>query len=372
MTALWERVAYDPRLVGDPGASGRVIMRRVRILTILGVVVANIAGAAVVLCFALWALPTPEEVPDAARWVNAAAAVAYLLFALVVGVIWGVVRIERRESWVVEERAPTPEERDRALRAPLRIMGIQAVLWLGGAAVFTAVNFTYDGLLALGVGITVVIGGLTTSAAAYLLAEFAQRPVAARALAASPPDDRSGAGVTTRWMLVWALGSGILFVAFLTIGIVALTPVSMDETTLAVVMLALSGIGLVFGSLLSLLAALGTSHPIGSIRRGLREVRAGNLDVEVPVWDSTEVGLLQAGFNEMVAGLRERERIRDSSGGRSARTSRARRWTRTSAWAVRRARSRCCSSTSSARRRSPPSVSRRRSSSCSTRSSRTS
>jgi adenylate cyclase len=32
------------------------------------------------------------------------------------------------------------------------------------------------------------------------------------------------------------------------------------------------------------------------------------------VWDSSEVGLLQAGFNEMVAGLQERERIRDLFG----------------------------------------------------------
>ena len=32
------------------------------------------------------------------------------------------------------------------------------------------------------------------------------------------------------------------------------------------------------------------------------------------MWDTTEMGLLQAGFNDMVAGLRERERIRDLFG----------------------------------------------------------
>ena len=85
------------------------------------------------------------------------------------------------------------------------------------------------------------------------------------------------------------------------------------------------------------------------------QVRAGDLDVEVPVWDSTEVGLLQAGFNEMVAGpARARahpRRLRPPGRrGRRAQGAGARR----SASAARRARSRCCSSTSSARPRSPP------------------
>ncbi len=98
------------------------------------------------------------------------------------------------------------------------------------------------------------------------------------------------------------------------IGVVALTPVEIDETTLALTTVTLCGIALVFGALVSLLAAYATVHPIGSIRRGLSEVQEGNFEVELAVWDSTEVGLLQAGFNEMVGGLRERERIRDLFG----------------------------------------------------------
>jgi adenylate cyclase len=315
---MWERLAYDRRIVGDASEPGRRILRRTRWTTVLAVVLANVGGAAVVACFALWALPTPEGVPDSARWVNAAIAGGYLLVALFAGVVLGLRRIERRpydvRDWLCTERAPTAGERDAALRSPLRITVLQALLWLGAVVVFTLVNATYDWLLGLGVGLTVALGGMTTSAAAYLLAELAQRPLAARALAAAPPEDRRGTGVAVRWMLVWALGSGIPFVAFVLIGVVALTPVSMDETTLAVTMLALSAIGLGIGSFLSLLAVLATVHPIGSIRRELRRVRAGDFDVEVPVWDSTEVGLLQAGFNEMVAGLRERERIRDVFG----------------------------------------------------------
>jgi adenylate cyclase len=43
-------------------------------------------------------------------------------------------------------------------------------------------------------------------------------------------------------------------------------------------------------------------------------VERGDLDVEVPVYDGSELGLLQAGFNSMVAGLRDRERVKDLFG----------------------------------------------------------
>jgi adenylate cyclase len=56
------------------------------------------------------------------------------------------------------------------------------------------------------------------------------------------------------------------------------------------------------------------AEPIRSVRAGLARIEAGEADVEVPVYDASEVGLLQAGFNQMAAGLRERERLRDLFG----------------------------------------------------------
>jgi adenylate cyclase len=46
----------------------------------------------------------------------------------------------------------------------------------------------------------------------------------------------------------------------------------------------------------------------------MQEVEEGNLDAEVQVYDGTELGQLQAGFNEMVRGLRDREHLRDLFG----------------------------------------------------------
>ena len=316
---LLDRLVVHPWLIGDPRTPGAELGRRVRWLTIGAILLANLGGAAVVICFGLFALPRPDGVsgPDV-TWSNLGLAFAYLALAIGIGVRWGRRLVEGGSDgiggWLADDRRPTRAEQLRVLRAPLRVVFVEAVLWGAAAVAFSLLNLLFAPLLALGVGLTVALGGLTTATVAYLLTELALRPVASRALAAGPVDRSGVPGVTARWLLAWALGTGAPIVGLGLVGIVALTSVEIEETPLAVTVVTLSGIALVFGALASLLAAYATVHPIGSIRRGLDEVRRGNFDVSLGVWDGTEVGLLQAGFNEMVAGLRERERIRDLFG----------------------------------------------------------
>lgn len=313
-----DRWASHPWLVGDPSTPGRELVKRVRLMTIAAIVAANAVGATVVLAFAVWALPKPDDRPEASLWANLTLAGAYVAIALVVGVVWGRRLVEGGRhgtaAWVEDGRPPTPRERLHVLRGPLRIMAVQAVLWGFAVLCFTALNLVFDPLLALGVGLTVAIGGITISSTAYLLGELALRPVASRALASGPVDRRGVPGVGGRWLLAWALGTGAPVVGLALVGIVALTSVPISKDTLAITTIVLTAIALVFGAVVSSLAAYATVHPIASIRQGLARVREGDLDVELAVWDSTEMGLLQAGFNEMVAGLRERERIRDLFG----------------------------------------------------------
>src|SRR5207248_7522336 len=73
-------------------------------------------------------------------------------------------------------------------------------------------------------------------------------------------------------------------------------------------------VALVAGAVATFAAAKSIAEPIAAVRRALARVQEGDLDVEVKVDDASEVGLLQAGFNRMVQGLRERERIRDLFG----------------------------------------------------------
>ena len=50
------------------------------------------------------------------------------------------------------------------------------------------------------------------------------------------------------------------------------------------------------------------------MRQALREVEKGHFDLELPVDDLGELGRLTSGVNDLVAGLRERERLREQFG----------------------------------------------------------
>jgi len=72
--------------------------------------------------------------------------------------------------------------------------------------------------------------------------------------------------------------------------------------------------GLAFGLFFTVVAASSVADPVADVRTAMRRVAAGDLDVDVPVDDDGEIGLLQAGFNHMASGLRERERLQELFG----------------------------------------------------------
>lgn len=65
---------------------------------------------------------------------------------------------------------------------------------------------------------------------------------------------------------------------------------------------------------LTLLLANSILQPLRQLRRGTDAVAAGDFTVRVPVVGSDETGALSTSFNAMVAGLQERERLREAFG----------------------------------------------------------
>ncbi len=187
-------------------------------------------------------------------------------------------------------------------------------MWAIAAVGFTLVNGIIDPTLIPRILLTVVGGGLTTAALTFLLAERITRPVVARALEYDPEPDRHHAGVTSRTMLSWAMGTAIPLLGILAAGVGTFITDQGTLTQLAVATVALAGAGLVVGFFITLLGARSVAGPVRAVRRAMAQIAAGDLDVTVDVNSSTEVGLLQSGFNQMAAGLRERERIRDLFG----------------------------------------------------------
>lgn len=296
-------------------ADGRTVERTVRVLVLLATAIANLIGAAAVFVLSVWVLPTDSlEGETAPTLANLALAGGYILFAIPFGA-WLVLRgLRPGRAWLLADREPTEAEQLNLLRAPLKVFASVGSLWFVAALLFAGFNATYDLELAQRVGITVLLGGLTTCAAAYLMCERLLRPAAVRALAARPLERPALPGVTVRTLVAWALGSGVPMLGVTLIALSALVEGDFSRTELAIAALSITATALIVGFFAIVVAARATAAPIVSLRRAIAEVEAGDFATEVRVYDGTEVGLLQSGFNRMVAGLRERERIRDLFG----------------------------------------------------------
>ncbi|EWC64265.1 Adenylate cyclase [Actinokineospora spheciospongiae] len=304
---------FGSKLLGPAGQHGLALRIRVQSLLTITLVTANVIGAAVVVVLSGVVIPGPD-MTGRTLLAMAIAVPAYVLAALVVGAVWGTGRALRQLRWAIDQREPTAADRHATIRVPLGLTLMQAALWGAATVLFTLLVAFLQPELVFAVGFTVAFAGIVVCANAYLLSEFALRPVSARALQDDPPQRVVGAGVQVRMLLFWCLGTGVPVAGVVMVALFAMVRGNVTTNQLAVTVVVLGGVVLVFGLLVMIFNARATIAPIDSVRDGLARVQRGDLDSEIPVYDGTELGLLQAGFNRMAAGLRERERIRDLFG----------------------------------------------------------
>ncbi len=311
---LPETPAYGSLLLGQVSESQA--RRRVRIQVILTVLVVavNLIGIAVAVLLVTVAIPEPSVFSDAPLWLTLGIVPAYVAVALALGAYWITRRTVIALRWAIEERQPTPEDERNTLLAPWRVATVDLILWAAGAALTTTlyglVNVTFIPRFL----VVVNFGGVLVATASYLLAEFALRPVAAQALEAGRPPHRLSAGIMGRTMMVWFLGSAVPVIGIALLAFFQLLMRNLTETQFAVGVLITSCAALIFGCLLMWILAWLTATPVRVVSAALRRVEQGDLRGSLVVFDGTELGELQRGFNAMVDGLRERERVRDLFG----------------------------------------------------------
>jgi adenylate cyclase len=308
------RNPFGSRLLGAADQSARALRIRVQVLLTALLVTTNLVGAALVVVISYFVVPAPA--PNGRTVLALVIAVpVYVTVAVLAGAAVGTTTTLRALRWATEDTAPDDEDRRKALRVPLRLTQLQALMWLGATVLFTLLAVVLQPDRALTTGLTVGIAGLIACGVAYLLTEFTLRPLSARALAGESFTRRPrGAGVGDRMVIFWCLGTGAPVVGLSVAAIVALTDETTTRTRLAVICLVIAGVVLSFGLFMTVLNARSVVAPILSVRDALLDVEHGDYDREVPVYDGTELGLLQSGFNQMVQGLREREHLRDQFG----------------------------------------------------------
>ena len=295
--------------------SGEALIAEVNRSFTIAMTIANTVGASLVFVFLTLILPirhAPQA--DKALLLNWPPGVLYLIAGSLLGPRWGRAIARPRLQWLRDERAPTPAEQRAVLRNAYAQLKLLCVFWLVAAVLFGAINLYFSVNAAWVVATGILLGGLVTCAIDYLLAERALRPVTARALEHGVPLRPVAPGVIARTVLAWITATAVpvLAIADVAAGMITGDTPRTNATAWSLIFLAL--VGLAVGALAMVMSAKSVAEPIRSVRRALAAVEEGRTDVEVEVNDASEVGLLQAGFNRMAAGLRERERLQDLFG----------------------------------------------------------
>ena len=232
----------------------------------------------------------------------------------VVITVGGVLNIVPTLRWFIP--GSDPDERQR--KSLTRLLGRQCALlagtWVVSGAISVALN--YNG----GIGIIaptaagVVLGGSAAAGIGLLLTMDIVRPMLAAATHAS---ERlvAAPGVWARLILLWLLCSALPCLVIVALVVVRSNGWLIPKTAsveIAVLVVALAAV--LLGMPTMILTSRSISDPIGEVVDAMAEVEKGHLETEIDVFERSEIGRLQSGFNQMVAGLAERERVRDLFG----------------------------------------------------------
>jgi adenylate cyclase len=308
----------EPGSLGAPTKTeGAALARAIRRRMSVALPVINVLEAAVTYVFLVYvvALPGPHT-PAGARGTELIATAGLVSICWFVCDRWGARTLRPVYEWLLQGRPPTPAERLTTLRLPLFQAGQVLAVWAAAGVASLAFDLSLGGSVAaaLLVGAMITLGGLVASALSYLVTERIMRPSTALALASEPPTRPVVPGIGARIYLAWEFGTAVAVGGAVVAAIAYLAGSGMSADRMAATVIFLGVFALVVGAGTLLFAIRSVADPVKAMRGAMRRVEAGETDVIVQVDDGSEVGLLQAGFNRMMAGLRERDRVRDLFG----------------------------------------------------------
>jgi len=261
--------------------------------------------------------------------------VTHVLFFVAAYPVLAVTGFLLSQRWMVPHPDEQPDLSDpvlrrRVLAMPFMLAGVTALGWalaglIWGLALPLATG-TFDPARAtrLLFGITIV-GGSITTAFTFFTVEAVWRRLLPRYFPHGDLRAVAGVprlGVRPRLVLVF------LFVGLLPMSLMARRALRVAETVagaspvevvallgnMIVVIGFLVAIGVLTAVGLAFVVSRSVSEPLHHVEAAMARVGAGDLTARAVVVGNDEIGAVAEGFNRMVAGLRERERIRETFG----------------------------------------------------------
>ena len=216
--------------------------------------------------------------------------------------------------WFVQGRQPNPDERRTATRLFRRQSLILAATWAASGVIFLALNLDGGATLAVATLLAVVLGGSAAAGLSLLLTQRSLRPILVAATQGSE-GIVIAPRVLTRLVGMWLMGCGLPCAAIAALIVIRsngwiIQKTSSVEMPILVVTLA----AVLLGLPIMILTSRSISDPIREVVDAMAQVQQGRIDTVVGVYERSEIGRLQGGFNRMVAGIAERDRLQDLFG----------------------------------------------------------
>lgn len=209
------------------------------------------------------------------------------------------------------DRAGAPRKAPNITR---RQSAILLTPWALAAAVMIPLNID-GGLRVLTLIVSAVLFGATATVCTGFL--FTQRALRSLMIAATIDLEHAerAPGIRARLILMWTMcsalpGAGIVVLVMLRANGWIIQP----DAPIEVPVLVLALVAVVLGMRAMILVSSSISDPIHEVVDAMAEVERGRIGDVIEVYERSELGQLQTGFNRMVAGLQERDRLRDLFG----------------------------------------------------------
>jgi class 3 adenylate cyclase len=241
---------------------------------------------------------------------NLIATVAIIVIGTVsvsVGAVALVGRALRRPAATAPERWTSPN-------ITRRQSAILLTPWVLATAVMIPLNVA-SGVRVESLILSAILFGATSTVCTGFL--FTQRALRSLMVAATADLEHAekAPGVRARLILMWTMctalpGAGIVILVMLRANGWIIQPGAPIEVPVLVLAL----VAVVLGLRAIILVSTSISDPVHEVVEAMGEVERGDLGNLIEVYESSELGQLQSGFNRMVAGLQERDQLRDLFG----------------------------------------------------------
>lgn len=212
-------------------------------------------------------------------------------------------------------RQPTPAERRSTLNIMRRQSAATVAPWLLTAAVLVPLNLGARPTTMAVIGSAMLFGAIATVCTGFLFTMRTLRPVLTSVAPDSNTPRLTAPGVRARLLLMWTVCTALPGLAIAALLVMRNSGWFVEQAgAIELALLVLALVAVVLGLRAMILVAMSISDPLQDVVQAMAEVERGHIDQTVDVYEWSEIGRLQRGFNSMVAGLRERDRLRDLFG----------------------------------------------------------